>query len=330
MLADTIGYSQKKQGYAMYKRLNKPRSTTGVLVTSLAVDLFNLALGIAIAIFTSSVIMLTAAMQSFAELSSSLTLKFGKRYSDKRPTKLHPFGFGKEVYYWSTLATFTVMGVVAAVALTYGYKEVLHPTSIKHIVIAYIALSLTLLANAFSFWTSSHKLLAGRPLRELHRAFLDSPLISTKTTTILDVMGMLSSAIGLFFLTLCGVVGDGLFDGIGAIAMGLILAMSGFVLLISVRTLVTGQSAPPEMERKIRDAAREVTEVQHVLGMRTMMLSSDKLLVNIEVHLRDRLSTDQVEDVIEKIKKAIESTGEAEGMRIHVEPDAFEEVHHDL
>ena len=312
----------------MYRRLNKPLSTKRVLVTSLLVDVFNLALGVAIAILTSSVVMLTAALQSLAELSSSVTMRIGKRYTNKRPTKLHPFGFGKEVYYWSTLATFTIIGVVAAISLTYGYKEVLHSTDVRYIVVGYVALALALLSNAFSFWTSSHKLLDGRPLRELRKAFLDSPMISTKTTAVLDIMGMTSSAIGLVFLVLCGVVGDGIFDGLGAIAMGVILVLSAFVLLVSVRTLVTGQSAPPELERKIRDATREVTEVQHVLGMRTMMLSSDKLLVNIEVHLKDHLSTDQVEHVVDKIKTAIEATGEAEGLRIHVEPDAFEEIHH--
>ena len=312
----------------MYKRVTQPPSTKRVLITSLLVDLFNLAVGITIAAITGSVIMLTAALQSFAELSSSLTMRIGKRYTNKRPTKLHPFGFGKEVYYWSTLATFTVMGVVAAIAFTFGYKEVLHPTTVHYIWVGYIALSLSLLANAYSFMTSSRKLLEDRPLRELYKAFLDSPLIATKTAAVLDVMGIFSSTVGLCFLVLCGIVGNGLFDGLGALLMGLILAISAFVLLASVRTLVTGQSAPPEMERKIRDAAREVPEVQHVLGMRTMMLSSDKLLVNIEVHLRDRLTTDQIEDVVERVKKSIEASGEAEGLRIHVEPDAFEEVHH--
>jgi len=311
----------------MYKRLAKPLTTKKVLVTSLFVDAFNLVLGVIIAALTGSVVMLTAALQSFAELSSSLSLRLGKRYTNRRPTKLHPFGFGKEVYYWSTLATFTVMGIVAAIAFTFGYKEVLHPTAVAHLPIAYIALGLTWLANAYSLWMSIHKLLDGRPLRELPHAFLDSPVITTKTTAVLDVMGMVSSTLGLLFLIGYGVTGNGLFDGLGALAMGLVLALSAFVLLASVRTLVTGQSAPPELERKIRDATRSVTEVQHVLGMRTMMLSSDKLLVNIEVHLRDGLTTDQVESVIEKVKAAIEATGEAEGLRIHVEPDAFEEVH---
>jgi cation diffusion facilitator family transporter len=314
----------------MYKRLAKPLTTKKVLVTSLAVDVFNLVLGVAIALFTGSVVMLTAALQSFAELSSSVSLRLGRRYTNRRPTKLHPFGFGKEVYYWSTLATFTVIGIVAAVAFTSGYKEVLQPSTINHLWIAYLALGLTWLANAYSFWSSTRKLLEGRPLRELHRALLDSPVISTKTTAVLDVMGIMSSTLGLLSLAIYGITGNGLFDGLGAIAMGLILAISAVALLVSVRTLVTGQSAPPELERKIRDATREVSEVQHVLGMRTMMLSSDKLLVNIEVHLKDGLTTDQVEHVVEKVKQSIESIGESEGFRIHVEPDAFEEVHHDI
>ena len=65
----------------------------------------------------------------------------------------------------------------------------------------------------------------------------------------------------------------------------------------------------------------------HVLGMRTMLLGSDKLLVNIEVHLKDGLNTDQVEVAVEKVKESIEATANGEGLTVHVEPDAYHDVH---
>ncbi|HSW99489.1 MAG TPA: cation transporter dimerization domain-containing protein, partial [Patescibacteria group bacterium] len=103
------------------------------------------------------------------------------------------------------------------------------------------------------------------------------------------------------------------------------LLFSAVALLISVRGLVMNQGAPRELERKIRDAAREVPEVKHVIGMQTTMVGSDKLLANIDVHLKDGLNTDQVEEVVEKVKEATEQT--SDGLQVHVEPDAVEDAH---
>lgn len=303
----------------------KAPTTKRVLFKSLVVDGTNLLLNSAVAIATGSVVLLVAAFQSLAELATSSLLFYGKRYADKRPTKLHPFGFGKEMYYWATLAAFIVIALTGALALRFGYQEMLDPTKIQHVIIGVIVLAAALLANIYSFKISARKILGEAPFGELGKVFSSSPHLAAKATLVLDVMGSVSSAIGLVFLSLAWATGSTSLDGIGAGLMGFVLLGSGVALLFSVRGLVTGQSAPPELERKIRDAARDVPEVKHVLGMRTMMLGSDKLLVNIEVHLKDGMNTDQVEAAVERVKEAIE--GAAEGLQVHVEPDPYTDVH---
>jgi divalent metal cation (Fe/Co/Zn/Cd) transporter len=110
--------------------------------------------------------------------------------------------------------------------------------------------------------------------------------------------------------------------------MSVVLGIAAVMLLVSVRSLVTGQGAPKELERRIRDAAREVPEVKHILAMRTLMVGSDKLLVNIDVHFKDGLKTDEVEKAVAKVKTAVEACGDKEGLRVHVEPDPLEEHFH--
>ncbi|HSX29706.1 MAG TPA: cation diffusion facilitator family transporter [Candidatus Saccharimonadales bacterium] len=305
----------------------KHRKTQHVLQLSFMVDGFNLALSIVVAALTGSVVMLVTALQSFAELSSAGILLYGKRYANRRPTKLHPFGFGKELYFWTTIAAFVIIAATGVLAYKYGYQELLHPTSFKRELLALIALVVVLCANLYSFYRSSGKLLGGLPFADLPKIFMVSPLLAAKTTVVLDIMGAIASVTGLTLLSIATLSANVRFDGIGAVLMGTVYFAGSVALLFSIRGLVTGQSAPPEIERKIRDAARAVPEVRHVLGMRTMMLGSDKLLVNIEVHLRDKLSTDQVEDTVERIKHEIEHSAAAEGMTVHVEPDAYEDVH---
>lgn len=301
-------------------------STKRILLTSFIVDMTGLIINAAVALLTGSAIMIVAALEGFAGLCSVGLLLFGNRRAMKRATKLHPFGYGKELYYWSTIAAFVIVGFLAVQAFRLGYTHFADGT-VQHILFAFIALGFGLASNLYSLWHSFGKLLEDQPARNVLKIFISSPLIAPKNALVLDTMGSAAAGIGLVAMTLYVVTGNTAFDGVGAMAMGVLLLCSAVMLLLSVRSLVLGQSAPKEMERKLRDAAREVTEVRHILGMRTIMVGSDKMLVNVEVHLRDGLTTDQVEEAVAKVREAMEKTAEGEGLKVHVEPDAFEDVH---
>jgi cation diffusion facilitator family transporter len=312
----------------MEKQTQGTPSTKRVLATSVIVDVFNLLLSITVAAVTGSAIMLVAAIEGFAGLCSAGILLLSNRRGSKRATKLHPFGYGRELYYWSTVAAFVVVGITASVAFRIGYGHLLDASPLRYSFLIYIALTASLGTNLYSCWLSTRRMLDGQPITHLYRIFMDSPLIAAKTTVVLDAMGSSVAFLGLVFASLYGTTGTLPLDAVGAMMMGAILATAALLLLISVRSLVTGQSASKELERRIRDAAREVPEVKHILAMRTLMVGSDKLLVNIDVHFKDGLHTDQVEEAVAKVKAAVEACGDAEGMRVHVEPDPLEEHFH--
>ncbi|HSW98242.1 MAG TPA: cation diffusion facilitator family transporter [Candidatus Saccharimonadales bacterium] len=302
-------------------------STKRVLLTSLFVDTSGLVVNTAVAALTGSAIMLVEALEGFAGLSSVGLLLFANRRANTRATKLHPFGYGREISYWSTIAAFVIVAAVGVIAMHTGYQKLLasDPAPVRHSWLAFVALVLALGGNGYSFWTSLKKLLDGQPLESIAKVFLTAPMVAPKTTVVLDAMGSTVALVGLFFMTLYSLSGLARFDGIGALAMGVGLLLSAVALLLSVRSLVMNQGAPRELERKIRDAAREVPEVKHVIGMQTTMVGSDKLLANIDVHLKDGLNTDQVENVVERVKEATQQVDE--GVQVHVEPDAVENAH---
>jgi cation diffusion facilitator family transporter len=304
-------------------------STNRVLKTSLYVDVLGVVIGVAAAIITGSAIMLVSALEGFAGLCSVAMLLFADKRSNTRATKLHPFGYGREISYWSTIAAFVVVAGVGVFAVQLGYGKVIadDPAQLKHVWLALVALLLALFGNGYSFWTSLKKLLDGQDVNSIRKVFMGSPRVAPKTTVVLDAMGSTVALVGLFFIGIYMLSGSSMarFDGIGALAMGLGLLLSSVGLLLSVHALVMNQGAPREVERKIRDAAREVPEVKHVIGMQTTMVGSDKMLANIDVHLKDGLNTDQVEAVVEKVKEATEQANE--GVVAHVEPDAMDETH---
>jgi cation diffusion facilitator family transporter len=307
--------------------------TKRVLLTSLWVDVFDLLMNTVVAALTGSVVMLVEALEGFAGLCSVGMLMVAHRRSSRRPTKLHPFGYGREISYWSTVAAFVIVAVVGVLAVRFGYQKIVTDSAepVRHTWLAYIALVIACGTNFYSFWSSLNRLLDGQPANQVGKLFLNGPAVAPKTTAVLDAMGSTVALVGLLSLGLYGLtsLGDSgpatAFDGIGALCMGVALLLSAVALLISVRGLVMNSSAPRETERRIRDAAREVPEVRHVIGMQTTMVGSDKMLANIDVHLKDGLNTDQVERVVEKVKEATEKTGE--GLQVHVEPDAIDEAH---
>jgi cation diffusion facilitator family transporter len=297
-------------------------TTSKVLITSLLVDVLDFFMNIAIAIFTGSVVMLVEALQGLADLTAVSMLLFGYRSSRRKATKKHPFGYGKEVYFWSVLSAFIIVAITASLSFYFGYKEFMNPTPVENISVAYLVLGVAVVTNAYAFYVGASKLLegTGKPLTKIGHAFMTSPMIAPKTTVVLDAMGTLAAVFGLSSLIAYGVTGDVHLDGLGAMLMAVVLAIFSVMLLISTRSLVTGQSAPPELEEKIRQAALRVPEVRNVLGLSTMMLGTESTLANIEVNIRNDHSTDEVEKIIKDVKKEVHLV--QPGIRVHVEPDA--------
>ncbi len=297
-----------------------PISTRRVLVTSMLVDLLDFLMNTAVAVFTGSVVMVVEAMQGLADLSSTGMLLLGYNRSRRHANKRHPFGYGKEMYFWSVLAAFIIVAITATTSFLMGLREFRNPTPVDNIGAAWVILAIAIVTNAYAFFLGARKLLNGQRFSKLMSAFMNSPMIATKTTVVLDAMGTMAAMFGLSSLVAYGVRHNPYLDGIGAMIMAVVLAVFAIILLVSARSLVTGQSAPEELEGMIKDATLKVPGVQAVLGLSTMMLGAESTLVNIEVHIRDNLTTDEVEEIIEHIKHNVHKL--QHGMKVHVEPDA--------
>jgi divalent metal cation (Fe/Co/Zn/Cd) transporter len=135
--------------------------------------------------------------------------------------------------------------------------------------------------------------------------FLNSDAVTTKNALVLDLMGTTAASSGLVSLVLYQLVGERRFDGLGAMMIGVTTAILAFVLIIGIKRLLVGERAAPEVEEKIRTATLSVQQVREIVDLRTMQIGPDKLLVNIDVHMKDQLTTDDLEALIDKIKKRI-------------------------
>lgn len=280
-------------------------SSSYVLKVSFVVDVLDIALSLAVAILSGSVVMLSQVLEGVSDLISSGLLLVGLARSQQKEDREHPFGFGRELYFWALLAGIVMFTVTATLSIFFGWQRFLRPQEIHNIKLAFLVLGITTITNGFSFILSLKRLLRTRSIWAVVRIFLHTSLIETKTTFILDLMGVSASILGIATLFIYQISGDYRYDGLGAMVTGIVLAILAFTLLIGIVDLIVGRSASIEVEARIRSAALNTPEVHKVLGLKTLHIGSEKLLVNIRVHLQHDLTTREIEGLIYKIKEDI-------------------------
>jgi len=292
------------------RHLAKSRTITTkrTLITSFFVDLSDVVLNMAIAIVTGSAVMIAETLQGIADLSAVSLLLIGYKRSDKVSTKQHPFGFGKELYFWTLLSGFIVCVITASLSIYFGFQHFRHPHAISNIQLAYAVLLFSIATNGYSFSLSARKLLGKYSFKKMWRVFFESYDVAPKTTFILDLMGTLAAVFGLIALVAYQITGNQRFDAIGAMAIGMTLAVFGFILLLSIRDLITGRSAPDFQELQIRKLALAHPKVEEVLDLKTMIIGNEKILINLELNLNDELTTNQLEKIMDEIKESIQKT----------------------
>lgn len=288
----------------MENKVKKP-SVERVVFISFLVDISDLLINVFIAILSGSVVMFAQALQGGSDLASSTLLLIGVHRSKRVTDKTYPFGNGRELYFWNMMAAMVMLGVTATLSIVFGYRRFLHPEPIDSIEISLAVLILALFTNSYSFYLSAVRLLKGHKINSYFRILKNSPFIETKTVFIQDLMGAIASAIGIIALTFYIVTDDMRFDGLGAVVIGVALAFLSIFLLDGIRQMIVGRSASEQIEKKIRHATLSLAEVEEIVDLKTMYVGAGKLLVNIEVQLVDKLTTTQIENLIDTIESNI-------------------------
>jgi cation diffusion facilitator family transporter len=240
--------------------------------------------------------------QGIADLTSTGFLLIGYKSSNKKPDKLHPFGHGKEIYFWTLISAVVTMTLASSASIYVGLHRLTHPQEISNIILGYLVLLIGLSTNGYALSLSFKRLMEGKPFRMLSKIFLDSNAVATKNAFILDLMGTVAAGNGLISLGLYQLTGQSRFDAFGAIVIGVVTAILALILIYGVKGFLVGKRATPDIEKKIRQVTLQTPQVKEVLDLRTMQIGSEKLLVNMEVHMQDMLTTDELEKLIDEIK----------------------------
>jgi cation diffusion facilitator family transporter len=272
--------------------------------TSFLVDLGDIILNVIVMIATGSVVMLAEAFEGLSDLVASGLLLIGLRISKRRPNKKHPFGFGKALFFWTLISAIIMFIFGAGLSVYFGVQRFLHPEMIEKIHFAYGALCISIMTNGYALSLSTRRLLEKEKLSKIFRIFLTTTHVETKNTFILDLTGAASAIMGLISLALYQFADIQYFDAIGAILIGLLIAVSSIMLIWGIKDYLTGKTASAETEKSIRKAIEEVKENIEIVELKTMYIGSEKLLVHLDISVQ-HADLENLEQIVEKVKEYI-------------------------
>ena len=265
------------------------------------------------AAITGSSGMMAEALHSVADTTNQIFLLLGLRFYKRPASAKHPFGYGKERFFWSFIAAIFIFGVGATYAIYEGIDKLRHPHPPTNLGWAY-----GILAISFALESGSIGLALYQEVREAHHEGLsfgeylrESKDPTAKTVLFEDsaaLIGILIAATGLVLTEYqVGGAAGAYWDGMASILIGLVLAVVAFVLARSSRGLLLGEAASRKTVAKITEAITTHPNVERVVELLTMHLAPKQILINASLQLRPDLRTGDIEKTIREIEDRIKN-----------------------
>ena len=296
---------------------------TRAIIAALAANLGIAATKFIAWLLTGSSSMLAEAVHSVADSGNQALLLVGGRRAERRATPEHPFGYGRERYIYAFIVSIVLFSVGGLFALYEAYHKIRHPEAIDSwqwvpVVVLIIAIGL----ESFSFRTAIVE--SNRTRGDTSWvAFVRRAKAPELPVVLLEDAGALIGLIFAFFgVVLTLITDNGVWDGVGTAAIGLLLVAIAIVLAIETKSLLLGEGANPEELAKIEKAILGGPGVERIIHMKTLHLGPDELLVAAKIAVP---RTEVAEDVARHINETEARIREAVPIArvIYLEPDIY-------
>lgn len=284
-------------------------------------------LGIALAkfvafFFTGASAMLAEAIHSVADTSNQALLLLGGRLARRDATSIHPFGYGRERYFWSFVVAVVLFSVGSLFAIYEGVNKIRHPHVIDSPIWAFAVLGLGIILESFSMRTAvveSNKLRGSRSWVQ----FIRNSRTPELPVVLLEDLGAL---IGLVFaltaVTVATLFDAPVADGIGTLSIGILLGLIAIMLAFEMRSLLLGESASAGDLAAIGEAIESTSGVKRLIHLRTQHLGPDELLVAAKVHFDTGYTISDLADAINRVEAAVREVVPI-AHPMYVEPDIW-------
>jgi len=273
-------------------------------------------------LFTGSSSMLAESVHSVADTGNQGLLLLGGRRAKRARDSAHPFGYGRERYFYAFIVSLVLFSAGGVFALFEGVSKVRRPHHVDDPWVAIGVLVVAMCLEAMSFRTAraeSKRLKGNHSWVEFVRRTKNPELPVVLLEDAAALLGLLFALVGVGLAALSG---NGRWDGVGTLAIGVLLVAVAVTLAIETKSLLIGESASAEIEKAINDALLAGPEVVRVIHLRTLHLSPEELLVAAKIAVDHDDSAVTVARGIDAAERRVRAAVAMQTV-IYLEPDLY-------
>jgi cation diffusion facilitator family transporter len=254
---------------------------------------------------TGSSAMLSEGIHSAVDTGNGTLLLVGRHLSQREASSDHPFGHGKEVYFWGLMTAVLIFGLGGGVSIYEGILHILHPPPLKDSQWSYIVLGLAALFEGASLAIALRQFARESGRTPFWRALHLSKDPTTYTVLAEDsvaLMGLAAAACGIYFSHRFAMP---VIDGAASVVIGLLLAGAAILLIRAARRLLIGQGVQKKTAEAIRRIALEHPAVKRAAWPLSMYIGPDEVLLTLDVEFKEKTPAARVAAAIRQIERRI-------------------------
>jgi cation diffusion facilitator family transporter len=272
--------------------------------------------------FSGSSSMLAEGVHSLADSGNQVLLLLGGRKAKKAADAEHPFGYGRERYVYAFVVSIILFSVGGVFSLYEGVEKLRepHPLEVPWLPVLVLAVSLAL--EGFSLRTAVRESRPSKGQQSWVSFVRRAKAPELPVVLLEDAAALLGLSFAMIGVVLTWITGDGVFDAIGTLAIGVLLVAVAVILGIETKSLLVGEGASADDVARIRAAITDGTEVESIIHMKTLYLGPDELLVGVKVAMPGRTVLADVSSAINAVETRIRAAVPIARV-IYVEPDVW-------
>jgi cation diffusion facilitator family transporter len=273
-------------------------------------------------LFTGSASMLAESVHSAADTGNEVLLLIGRGRSGRPRTEEHPFGYGRERYFYSFVVSVMLFTVGAAFSVYDGAGKIMHPAPVHDPAIALAVLAIAAVLETLSLRTGvgeANQVRGGRSWPSFIRRAKAPEL---PVVLLEDMAALIGLAFAFAGVSLAWLTANSFWDGAGSLAIGLLLAAAAAILAVETKSLLIGEAASADTERAIVAAIEDGPEVERVIHLRTVHIGPDSLLVTAKIAVHAGDTAEQITTAIDTAERRVRAAVPI-AETIYLEPDLY-------
>ncbi|MFW2077750.1 cation diffusion facilitator family transporter [Acinetobacter sp. ULE_I010] len=259
------------------------------------------------AYITNSSAMLSEAVHSVVDTLNEILLLYGLKKSQQPANYLHPFGYGRELYFWAFIVALLVFALGSVVSIYQGVQHIRHPEEMVSPLVNYVVLIFAILCEGTSWFVALKSFKKTKGKMGYFEAFRHSKDPTTFTVLFEDSAALIGLFIALMGIFLAHELNVPVLDGVASVLIGVVLAISALLLARETKGLLLGETADPQLRQNVLNVAQEDFAVYSANGVLTEQIGAHQVIASLSLEFKDHLTTDEIEACVNRIEAKIKS-----------------------